>query len=184
MSPLIAAAGFGIFEGCAYGFGGQGVGSVVGNSGVSSCLLASRSLRLCATIPKASSISSSSSFGQSAIRHRRFFAGSSASFRSITPSGLSSEEVSYEVWPLFFIGATIGFLPVSRLACSDSSSIASQSTLEGSSSMGGGCASWARGMTSGHSMPGGQDTNVLRSLLSIKLGNREQHEYQKDSTSK
>jgi hypothetical protein len=51
-------------------------------------------------------------------------------------------------------------LLASRLACSDSSSIASQSTSEGSSSMGGGCASWAHGTTSGHSMPRGQDTNV------------------------
>jgi hypothetical protein len=50
-------------------------------------------------------------------------------------------------------------LPASQLACSDLSSIASQSTSEGLSSMGGGCASWARGMTSGHSTPGGQDMN-------------------------
>jgi hypothetical protein len=32
--------------------------------------------------------------------------------------------------------------------------------LEGSLSTGGGCASWARSTTSGHSMPRGQDTNV------------------------
>jgi hypothetical protein len=51
-------------------------------------------------------------------------------------------------------------LLASRLACSDSSSIASQSTSKGSSSTGGGYASWARGTTSGHSTPGGQDTNV------------------------
>jgi hypothetical protein len=39
-------------------------------------------------------------------------------------------------------------------------SIASQSTLEGSSSTDGGCASWAHGTTLGHSTLGGQDTNV------------------------
>jgi hypothetical protein len=51
-------------------------------------------------------------------------------------------------------------LPASWLACSDSSSIASQSTSEGSSSTGSGCASWARGTTLGHSTPRGQETNA------------------------
>jgi hypothetical protein len=51
-------------------------------------------------------------------------------------------------------------LLASRLACSDSSLIASQSTSKGLSSMGGSYASWARGMTSGHSTHGGHDTNV------------------------
>jgi hypothetical protein len=97
MSLLTVAAGFGIPEVCACGCGGRGVGSVVGNGGVGSCLLASHSLRLCATIPETSSTSSSSSSGQSAIRRQRLLAGSSASFRSITPSGLSSEEVPCEV---------------------------------------------------------------------------------------
>jgi hypothetical protein len=87
-------------------------------------------------------------------------AGSSTSFKSITPSRFSSEEALCEVWPLFFVGATTSFLPVSRLACSHSSSIASQSTSEGSSSTGNGCASWARGTTSGHSTPRGQETNA------------------------
>jgi hypothetical protein len=43
-SLLTAVAGFWILEGCACGCGGRGVGSVVGNDGVGSCLLASRSL--------------------------------------------------------------------------------------------------------------------------------------------
>jgi hypothetical protein len=49
-SLLTMAAGFEIPEVCACGCGGRGVGSGAGNGGVSSCLLASRSLRLCATI--------------------------------------------------------------------------------------------------------------------------------------
>jgi hypothetical protein len=65
-SLLAAAVGFGIPEACACGCGGRGGGSVVGNDGVDSCLLASRSLQLLATIPETSSCSSS---GQSAIRH-------------------------------------------------------------------------------------------------------------------
>jgi hypothetical protein len=96
-SLLTLAAGFGIPEACACGCGGRSVGAVVGNGGVGSCLLASRSLRLCAMIPETSSTSSSSSSGQSAIRRRHLLAGSSTSFRSITPSGLSSEEVPCEV---------------------------------------------------------------------------------------
>jgi hypothetical protein len=139
-SLLTAVAGFGILEVCACGCGGRCGGSVVGNGGVGSCLLASCSLWLLVKIPETSTSSSSSS-GQSAIRHRHLLPGSSASFRSLTPSGFSSEEAPCEVWPLFFVGATTGLLPASRLACSDSSSIASQSTLEGSSSTGSGCAS-------------------------------------------
>jgi hypothetical protein len=44
MLLLTAAAGFGIPAACTYGCGGRGGGSVVCNGGVSSCLLASRSL--------------------------------------------------------------------------------------------------------------------------------------------
>jgi hypothetical protein len=62
-SLLTAVAGFEIPEACAYGCGGRGVGSVVGNNGVASCLQASRSLRLRAMIPETSSTSSSSSSG-------------------------------------------------------------------------------------------------------------------------
>jgi hypothetical protein len=40
-SLLTAAAGFGIPEACACGCDGRGGGSVVGNGGVGSCLLAS-----------------------------------------------------------------------------------------------------------------------------------------------
>jgi hypothetical protein len=43
-SFLTAAAGFGVPEACACGCGGQGGGSIVGNGGVGSCLLASHSL--------------------------------------------------------------------------------------------------------------------------------------------
>jgi hypothetical protein len=43
-SFLTAATGFGISAACTYGCGRQGGGSVVCNDGVSSCLLASRSL--------------------------------------------------------------------------------------------------------------------------------------------
>jgi hypothetical protein len=96
MSLLIAAANFGIPEACACGCGGRGGGSVVGNGGVSSFLLASRSLCLLAMIPETSSTSSSSSSSQSAIRHRRLLPGSSASFRSLTPSGFSSKEAPCE----------------------------------------------------------------------------------------
>jgi hypothetical protein len=103
-SLLTAVASFGIPEDCACGCGGRGVGSVVGNGGVGSCLLASRSLWLRAMIPETSSISSSSSSSQLAIRHRRLLVGSFASFRSITPSGLSSEEVPCEVWPFSSLG--------------------------------------------------------------------------------
>jgi hypothetical protein len=49
-SLLTAAASFENLEACAYGCGGRGVGSVVGNDSVGSYLLASRSLRLRATI--------------------------------------------------------------------------------------------------------------------------------------
>jgi hypothetical protein len=93
-SLLIAAAGFGIPKACAYGCGGRGGGSVVVNGGVSSWLLASHSLWLLAMIPETSSSSSS---GQSTIRHRCLLPGSSASFRSLTPSKFSSEEAPYEV---------------------------------------------------------------------------------------
>jgi hypothetical protein len=96
-SLLIAAAGFGIPEACAYGCSGQGGGSVVANGGVGSCLLASCSLRLLAMIPKTSSTCSASSSGQLAIRRQRLLAGSSAYFRSITLSGFSSEEVPCQV---------------------------------------------------------------------------------------
>jgi hypothetical protein len=44
MSLLTVAAGFGIPKACTYGCDGRGGGSVVCNGGVSSCLLASRSL--------------------------------------------------------------------------------------------------------------------------------------------
>jgi hypothetical protein len=77
MSLLTATAGFGIPEACTCGCGGRGGGSVIYNGGVSSCLLASRSLRLLATIPETSSTSSSSSSGQSAITRRHLLAGSS-----------------------------------------------------------------------------------------------------------
>jgi hypothetical protein len=70
-SLLTVAAGFGIPEACACGCGGRGGGLVVGNDGAGSCLLASRSPGLLATIPETSSTSSSSSSGQLAIRHRR-----------------------------------------------------------------------------------------------------------------
>jgi hypothetical protein len=93
-SLLTAAVGFGIPEARASGFSGRVGGSVVGNGGVGSCLLASRSLRLLVTIPETSSSISSD---QSAIRRRRLLPRSSASFRSLTPSGFSSEEAPCEV---------------------------------------------------------------------------------------
>jgi hypothetical protein len=97
MLLLTAAAGFGIPVACTCGCGGRGGGSVVCNGGVGSCLLASRSLRLLATIPETSSTSSSSSSVQSAITRRRLLAGSSASFRSIISFGFSLAEVPSEV---------------------------------------------------------------------------------------
>jgi hypothetical protein len=50
--------------------------------------------------------------------------------RSIISFGFSLAEVPSEVWPLFFVRVATGFFPASRLACSDSSSISSQSALD------------------------------------------------------
>jgi hypothetical protein len=101
---LTTAAGFLIPAACTYGCGGRGGGSVVCNSGINSCLLASRSLRLLAMIPETSSISSSSSSGQSAITRRRLLAGSSASFRSIISFGFSLAEVPVRYGPFSSLG--------------------------------------------------------------------------------
>jgi hypothetical protein len=97
MLLLTTAAGFGIPVACTCGCGGRGGGSVVCYGSISSCLLASRSLRLLATIPETSSTSSSSSSGQSAITHQRLLARSFASFRSIISFGFSLAEVPSEV---------------------------------------------------------------------------------------
>jgi hypothetical protein len=92
-SLLTAVAGLGTSVSYTCGCGGRGGGSVVCNGGVSSCLLASRSLRLLAMIPETSSTSLSSSSGQFAIMHRCLLAESSASFGSIASLGFSLVEV-------------------------------------------------------------------------------------------